>query len=353
MRFIKTKRQLYPLEPLLLLATLAVIYPQVVSAESTEAPAQQEVLIESLINYHPKSTDFPKVISSAIPSISNIELKPNLTQGELADPSSDKRLNADIEATNVLLKKLSRGYRDELYFLRGLLHEARGDTDAALNDYKTSLTYRASNPVPLFRHAFLLKSKNNCKGAIPEFKEVRWRTIAAEHETLYLLAECQIAENDKESALKSLELAYAKNPEFTPAGKLLLELRGEILASAKDPAKKAQLEQETIQYLIKVTRQNPADKDSALQLARLLLKSGDPLLNPDKLQQAEALARKVVKDTGFKDEFAVRLLFDSQVKRRDLPNAEKTLRQGLKISPNSKILVEANEQLALEKGLAG
>jgi len=254
-----------------------------------------------------------------------------------------------VSVSKTSLKNLSRGFHDEIYLLGGLAYEKLGLKDNALNWHAKSVQLRSDNPVPLFRHALLLKEKGDCQRAITELEEVIWRTEDHAHETLYITSQCLVALEQNEQAAKVLRNAYSRNPQFVPVLRLLITTRAELLATPTEPAKLEALEQESIRDLTTITTQQPDERDASLQLARLLIKRSDSLVNANQLSQAETLAQNIAENSDYKDDEAVRVLIEARLKRREFVKAEKALALGLEKKPNSELLKSAAKQLQIEK----
>lgn len=249
------------------------------------------------------------------------------------------------------LKSEPRGYHDQLWFLLGLSQEKLGDTKSAISSYRNAYTLRGYNVVPLFREALIERNQNNTKKASTLFKELLWRTDKYRYEIFYQLAECNIAENNKEKAYYYLQRANVLNPNYVPALKQLNKIKIEALPTIADPILKQTTKQTVVNDLNKIANQEPNDRESSLALAKIILQESDPLLHQDKIAKAENMIKKIVENSGYKDEEAVKLLFDAQVKKRDLVAAENTVNLGLERMPNSEALKESKQQLDVEKGI--
>ena len=138
-----------------------------------------------------------------------------------------------------------------------------------------------------------------------------------------------------------------------PALKLMVNARKEQRAETADPAVKAQLEAQIAADLTSISRMDGNDRESSLKLVRMLLKRSDPLLNSERLNEAQGIAQRFASRSGYTDDESVRLLFDTQLKRGDLEGAEKTLKKGLSKKPKSALLQEASRQLEIQKTLEG
>lgn len=302
----------------------------------------------SLIDYRPEAKDFPKQLAAGIRDLQKgIDLKKNKKIKE-----SQVQLSAAVSKTTTLLKTLSRGYHDELLLLRGYAQELQGQEEKALADYQRALTQRSGNPLVLIRKAVVLKRLKRCSDAVPVLEEVLWLTKTAQHEVLDLSAACQIELGNKDKAMTLLKQARALNPHYLPLLLRVVELQQEQLALDSLPAQKRNLlEAEITTDLWTITRLDPTNRDAALRLGKLLLKTSDPLINADRINEAGALAKRFAEQSSYKDSQIVRLLFDAQIQRRNVKGAKETLAKGLQAVPESQTLKEAQMQLELEDTL--
>src|SRR5690606_12546418 len=113
----------------------------------------------------------------------------------------------------------------------------------------------------------------------PEFQEVLWRSKESRHEPLLELARCALARGDKPQARKFAEEAQRVSPHFVPAHRMMVGFIEEQIAEAIEPAEQARLEAQLAASLALIVQHEPLDKASTMQLVRLLLTGGDPLLN--------------------------------------------------------------------------
>jgi tetratricopeptide (TPR) repeat protein len=278
------------------------------------------------------------------------------TAGEVGtlwnSPNANKaKLQQVIAKIRGELNTEPRGYHDQLWFLLGLAQEKLGDNKSAISSYKNAYKLRGYNVLPLFRQAFLERKQNNTKKASTLFSELLWRTDKYRYEIFFQLAECDLAENNKEGAYRYLQRANVLNPNYVPALKELNKIKMDALPTMADPILKQTTKQTVVSNLNKIASQEPNDRESALALAKILLQESDPLLHQDKIARAESYIKNIVKKSDYKDEEAVKLLFDAQIKMRDLVAAENTANLGLAKLPNSAVLKEAKQQLEVERGI--
>lgn len=265
--------------------------------------------------------------------------------------AADVQLKEAEKDLSRLVTELPRGYQDELYQLKGVSNEGLNNRAKALDAYAKSLKLQASNPVVLFRHAFLLEQLGRCAEAVPELREVYWRTKENAHEVLYLTADCLLQLGRNDEALKLSEEARKQDPQFVPVLKLLVAARREQLATESDPSKKSEINARIADELGVIYKQDPEDREAGLDYGRFLLKNSDPLLSAGALKQAETVARALCEKSDYTDEESVKLLFDVLVKRGDLKNAEQTLAAGMEKKPDSALLMNAQKQLEIERGI--
>lgn len=146
--------------------------------------------------------------------------------------------------------------------------------------------------------------------------------------------------------------AQQLNPGYAPLLRRLVATRVELLKNTTDSGKRRELEQQILSDLNSIVAANPDDRDSSLQLARLLVIKCDPLLGAADLSRAENMVRRFVDSSGYADEQAVKLLVDTKLKQREIDAAEEELERGLKRTPDAEILRQASAQIAIERQLA-
>jgi tetratricopeptide (TPR) repeat protein len=332
-----------------LLAAMALFFllitPQVCFPQSSNQ--QQVRSAQSFFDYFPQRRDFQPRLAQVLQTMDEaLALEKEKQKKEAQDKYAES-----ITKAEKLLTPSNRGYHDEIYQLLGFAQEKLGHVDEALKAYRKSLELRANNPVVIFRHAYMLKQNKRCGEAVPEFREVLWRTKQNSHEALFMLAECLLETDQEAEALKLSQEAYKNNPLFLPVLRQLVSLRERQMAKETDPAEKARIETLIGSALSTIVKQDAQDRDSALKYARLLLKESDPLLNVDRLKEAENLVRQFAEQSKFGDEQSVKLLFDAQIKQGQLAQAEQTLKQGLSVQPGSILLKNAQRQLEIERGV--
>ncbi len=308
---------------------------------------EQQHPAHSFLDYSPDPADYPGPLNPLVKLIAEA----NALDQNKQKKTAQEKFAAAIELARQLLNKTPRGYHDSIYQLMGFAEEKSGSLNDAIKSYRTSLELKANNPVILFRHAYLLKRTGNCKEAVPEFQEVVWRTKENMHEALFFLAECLLDIGNEEEALKLSQAAYQSNPLFLPVLHQLLAMREKLLSKEKNPEEKAKLENQIRADLAAIVKQDPEDRECSLKFGQSLLKDSDPLLNSDKLKQAESLAAHFAQISKFSDEQSVKLLFDAQIRQGKLNEADKTLQQGLSRIPDSAILKKAQTQLDIERGV--
>jgi tetratricopeptide (TPR) repeat protein len=328
-----------------LAALVLLLTPQLCFPQSSNQ--QQVRSTQSFMDYFPQRGDFQPRLAGVVQMMDEALVYEKAKQKKEAQ---DKYAEC-VTAAEKLLTQSNRGYHDEIYQLVGFAQEKLGHVDEALKAYRKSLELRANNPVVIFRHAYLLKQNKRCSEAVPELREVLWRTKQNSHEALFLLAECLLETDQDAEALKLSQEAYKNNPLFPPVLRQLVSLRERQMAKEVDPAEKARIEAQIGLDLSTIVKQDPQDRDAALKYARLLLKQSDPLLNADRLKEAEGLAGQFAEQSKFADEQSVKVLFDAQIKQGQLSKAEQTLKQGLSAQPGSVLLKNAQRQLEIERGV--
>lgn len=302
---------------------------------------------QSFIFYEPQVSDFSTALKSVVQDLDKAN---QLAKAGKSGQSRDTYTKA-LKNIKALRKKLSRGNYDELYLLEGFTLEKLDRLEESRKAYKESLRYKSTNTLVMFRHAYVLKNLGRCDAALPEFKEILWRTSANSHEGLYLVAECLIKLGKQEEALKYSEKAHMTDPLFLPVLRQMVQVRQYVLAKEKDPFKKRQLESQIEAGLRAVLANDPGDREAAVAQAKLLLKQGDPLFNAKRWAEAENLVSHFATTSNFEDDESVRLLFDAQVRQGKMEKAEQTLSKGLEKNPKSQRLQNAVKQLEIERSI--
>jgi tetratricopeptide (TPR) repeat protein len=246
------------------------------------------------------------------------------------------------------LKTISRGYHDELFSLIGLAEELSGDLNLALDAYNSSLLLRSNNASVLYRIANIYKQQNQCDKTISLAQEVLWRAKSEQERIELLLGECLISTN-RLAALKHFETAIAKSPSYLPALKQVIQIYEEQIKEEIDPIKRTEIEAKIANNLSLICKLKPDDRVSALRFAGFLFSRSDPLLNSQKLKEAEQIAESYSKNSRYKDSDFVKLLFDIQLKQGRVESAERTLESGLKAAPKALALANAKKQLEIQK----
>ncbi len=299
---------------------------------------------DSLLYYELRPENFPQELQSLVSRLGAQQPLASTQPGAV----NHRELERIRNEAKQKLTQLSRGYSDELWFIIGLSSEALGELPQALEAYDKASQFSVRDPLPRFRHALLRKKQQEFRPALDELKEVLWQARASEHEVLFVMAECLHALGLDEEAKTHLERARAMNPQFAPALRLLVQTRMKLISTAQLPGEKLAAESLIIADLQALTAIEPNDRESQLQLTRMLLKSSDPLFDSAQLKRGQALATQVAEESKYKDETAVRLLFDIHLKLKDLKAAEDVALRGLKANPNSATLKDAQAQLAIE-----
>lgn len=300
---------------------------------------------DSFFDYKPLPADFDIPFQGVVGNIADALRNPK--EAEIRK----KKLQQTVSSLLQLDQTISRGQRDTLYFLLGFAYEQLGEENKALDAYIKSLALRDENPVGLFRLGLILEQQKRYQEAIQKFEEVRWRTKQNEHEVLYVLGRTALESEQPELAGKYLELANQKNPNYAPVRKLLIISRLETLKTLGQSPERTKVENDIINDLRVIVAQDPHDRDAVILLSKLLLQHSDPLLQTEQLKQAQQLAMGIAQESDYRDDVAVRLVIDCQVKLKDLVPAEEILKLGLSRKPTSALLLQAKQQLELERGV--
>ncbi len=261
----------------------------------------------------------------------NIELEKSLALGEETFPS------------------LNRSDHYQYYFLFGFTNEHLNREDEALKNYEQAAQLSVRDSRALFRKGLVLQKQKHFIEAIKTFQEVLWQTTYAQDEVLYEIAECFFLLGRQQEALQHATLAREKNPNSLEALALLVKVRLALLPTITVQADRQLLENQIISDLDRLTQLKPDERDSVLLFSRFLAQRSDALYSPQGLERAKKITEKLVKKSEFKDEEAVRLLADIQLKQRDFPAAEKTLTAGMKQTPSSAILKQGKAQLKIQR----
>ena len=316
--------------------------------------AASTLLVSTCFAAEPEIKSFLETVPQVAPA--QAALKPvgqNISRGVALQlqnkPEEAKKAFREAEQlAESLLKKIPRGYHDELLELKGYAEQQAGDYEGALASYKKAVALRPSSAMLIFREAFALSRLNRCAEAIPKFEEVLWTTHQARHEVLYLTSECNKTLGNTDVALKQMQEAQKLAPGYLPVTRSMVAYHQEQIAKAQDPTQRLGAEALLAADLALIVRLDPQDRQSALTLVRLLIKTGDGLVNTSRLAEAEEMASRFVTSSAYGDEESVKLLFDAQLKRGNVEAARKTVEAGLKKNPKSELMRQANRQLEIE-----
>lgn len=305
-----------------------------------------EKIPPSFLNYRPNADDFQKEIRPAID-----QLKAGYAISDANNPSRQEKFRSAQDVISKLIESLPRGYRDELYFLRGLADEELYQSVEAINDYTTSLTLRGSNSIALFRRAALFEKDKNLTDAVVGYREVIWRTHGSSYEALYALGNCYQELGDKIKAVRAWEKAYLINASYTPLLRQIITLRKQMIDEAKTPEDKAKYQQQLYVSMQQLNAADPNDPEAALIYAQMLVDHADRLVNRNNMQHAEQIARGISEKSGYKNSAAVRLLATTLIKQQKFDESATVLTKGLKAKPNEPTLLSAQQQLQVERAV--
>lgn len=325
---------------------IALCAPATAQAEQTKLTTKSEdAAFRSFIGYRPRAAHFPPALSAL-----SAPVEQGFQQLDAKRTDDAKRsFTQALGAAEKLSGSLNRGYQDQLWFLTGMAHEGLGHERDALKSYDRSLEIRPNNLLSVFRSGLLLKQTGQCEKAIPKFRELDWQAKALSYEMKFLIGECLVVLQKPDEAMKQFQAAYDQNPSFAPVVKTMIKTRRDLLAKSGDPKQRSALTAQLMHDLSALVRDNPGDRDASLELAHLLLQSGDSVLDSSKASRAEQLAKKFVDDSGYKDDAAARILIQAQMKRGALDQAQATLDQALQRTPKSNELAAAKRQLEIER----
>lgn len=339
--------------PFIALAVSTLVWVGSAVAESSlsdGAPTK----VDSFIDFNPARAGFPAPLDEVVRPITaalNVIRRDASTSDSTAPEVSregKERLMQAIDRADSLKERIPRGLSDELELLEGFAFELLGEPQKAIAAYDESLRLRSINPLVSFRRAMALKQANQCPKALQQLQEVMWMSDKLAHEVLFAQAQCQIALGRADLAIPLLEQARKKAPSYAPAVRLLLETRMKAF-DASPRAVDSTVAAKMTEDLAELSAGRPDDPQTSLMLAKLLVRKSDPLVALDDLKRGEQIASRLAEKAQFKDETIVRLVFDAQIKRGDIPAAERTVARGLSVLPTSKPLLDAARQLEVYK----
>jgi len=335
-----------------------IICFSVVSSATAESslPDSGPMRAESFLDFNPARAGFPAqldgVVKPLTAALNMIRRDGSTSAGaEARQPLSrdgKAALLQAIERADALEETLPRGLSDELHFLEGFAFELLGEPQKAVAAYDQSLRIRSLNPLVSFRKAMALKQANQCPKALQQLQEVQWMSDKLAHEVLFAQAQCQLALGRADLAVSLLEQARKKAPGYAPAVKLLLDTRMKVF-DASPRAVDNTVAAKMTEDLSEMSAARPGDSQTSLMLAKLLVKKSDPLVALEDLKRGEQIAFQLAEKAQFKDDSIVRLVFDAQIKRGDIPAAGRTVARGLSVTPTSKPLLDAARQLEVYK----
>jgi tetratricopeptide (TPR) repeat protein len=309
-----------------------------VAAPAEAETKKQRRAVPSFLEFQPDPVDYQPELKNLVSSVRNLgtgKVEPSAAQAVLSELGSRRASS-------------SRGYHDELWFLEGLVYERTSKLDSALAAYTKSIELDSRRPEAVFRKAVVLEKMQRYEPASETIREYFWLSKFNHHEARLVLARCLCKINQCEAGLKEAETALEKNPRFVPALEFVVAQKQEMLSAIQDPLKKVELSAQITADQTRLARIAPSNRGAALGHARQALDHADPLLHADKLIEAESIAKKYVDSSDFKDEEAVRLLFDIYVRKGETASAATVLERGLPKNPTSARLLEAKRQLEIQ-----
>lgn len=326
---------------------LALVAFALLFAPNTAIAITEKGSPNSFLDYSPHTSEYSSALHPVVESIRECQKLIREKQVE----SAKHKLSITAQEIKKHLESLPRGYHHGVFTLKGLIEELQGNPLEAAVSYRASLALKSNNSVTLFRLANILIEQKRYQDSLPLLRELLWRSQTHSHEIRLLFARSLIALDNKERAYEQLLEAKNANGNFQPVLKQLVQTRAELIAEESDIAVKTRLQNQQLADLNTIVQLNPNDRDAALALIPLIVDKADPLFGTDSLNKAEALAKRFADNSKFKDSELVRVLFDVQVKKRDFNSAEDTITRGLKQTPDSTILKNAQRQLELEKSV--
>ena len=329
------------LHSLLAMATLAALFvAHTPSARAEDIAGIVGYRVDSLRSYNPKMSNFPGPLAAAADQI-------GIASQRSSETTSKELLEGTIASLSAQKDSIGRGLEDELYFLLGYANELSGDPKRAISAYDQSLARRSRNPLVMFRKAVALRSSQQCAKALEIFTEIEWITTSFKHEVQFERALCQKDLEQAPAAFATLLEVERSAPDFKPAKELLTQWRIQGLDFTPTNRINRQLAQTVADELSNKIQAADASTDEQITLAQILVKKSDPLVHTEDLKRAEEIAARIASDSDFRNEKAVRVLFDSQVKLGNLAEAERTITRGIASLPKSETLLEAVRQLAI------
>lgn len=320
----------------------ATITSSVAGSYATWQSCLEQAGIAAITSSHAKC--FSEPVKGLATQILNNTIKRNLLDTDKG--TYQEYLNKIRSA----LSDLPRGYHNELYFLAGYVNELLGDPNAALNNYKNSLSWNHYNAVTTYRTSVVLSLLKRHEESLHMLKEVIWLRQVIPPSILVNIGANLIALNHDELATPYLrQAADSAPPAATEARKLLVGMHHKLVAKAASPQEVAILEQNLLNLLQAIMYSNPNDRDTGLKLCQLLIANSDPLTGEANLNKASAISRSFAESSTYKDSSAVAMLVKVLVKQRRLDEANDVLVKGLKANPNSTELYSMRDQLELER----
>ena len=291
------------------------------------------------LSYKFSSADYP---AKLIPMVSKIENTLSST-----NPSKDA-LKSQIDLINSSFDNYSRGYHDELFFIKGYAEEKAGLHKEAIQSYTEALKKRARDPHILFRRAFNYKQIKKYESAIEDLNEAKWWLKQVNPAVDVLLAESFFGLNKPEKANKLLEVASLNRPDYLPAKRLLLNRKIKELRREGNTPHGEHLSNQIYTSLEQMSLLEPRNSKITKLYAEFALPKIDPVLDSLKYNDIETKLAGVVKSSELKDEAAVELYVNYLKKAGKLDVAKSTLKKALNINPNSDKLLDLEAILAIE-----
>jgi tetratricopeptide (TPR) repeat protein len=303
----------------------------------------------SFLSFVPEPNCFPPSLRTAITSLKDDKPYRFIGTGTLTELPTEKLSEMRALIATMIESSPIRA-QDRLYLAHGLVLEKLGQLKDAETSYREGLKYRQNNPLALFRIAAICHKQGKYAQAIEKLKEVHWRTKHLQSEVFFAIGASLNASGKAQLALPYLrEASFSPGKAAVDARRLLVGLQLRVIENLSEPTERAVVHEALIADLHNILAHAPDDRDSGITLGNLLIEKSDPLLHATSFTIAEQLGARFAEGSDYNDIAAVRLLFDTLLKKRALERAKQVLDKGLRANPEALVLLDAKKQLELEE----
>jgi Tfp pilus assembly protein PilF len=265
-----------------------------------------------------------------------------------ASNSNDKATLIGIADELMLIEDSNtRGDEDEKYFLIGYAKRNAGDLSGAIQAFKQSLEFRDNSPNTRYLLALTHKESGNCEDALKDLDQLRFLMGSETASSFLMRADCLARLNRQPEADLVIAAGRKAFAGDLPIKKLSLSFKAKAMAlgAVLDELQTNELESD----LPDLAAANPDDSNIQIMYGKTLLKKGDVLTKNAELDTALAIATKEVEKSAYKNEKAVKLLFDVLLKQRKNAEVVQLLKTLEANQPkNSELLASAKKQFEIE-----